>query len=276
LRYTIEHRTEYTYDSPVFLNPHVLRLKPRTDAAQRLLRYSRTIEPEPVGLTENIDLDGTDTTLVWFEGRTERFVIETAMEVETLRENAYDFLWRGDRSLPVRYTQELQSLLGTYRSDTESEIVRDFAQEIVHEAEGDAQAFLPLLARAISAHCRQITRPEGAPYPAEETLDMGEGSCRDLTVLFMECARAFGFAARFVSGYHAVPANEHDLHAWAEVYEPGGGWRGFDPSAGLAVAGNHIALAATSHSRASAPIQGTLRGRATSTLETSVVIRQLD
>ena len=97
------------------------------------------------------------------------------------------------------------------------------------------------------------------------TLRLATGACRDLAVLFIDSCRAVGLPARFVSGYHCgqAPANRRYLHAWAEVFLPGAGWRGFDPLQGIAVADQHIAVAASAHPRAAAPISGSLNSAAT-------------
>ena len=98
--------------------------------------------------------------------------------------------------------------------------------------------------------------------PPRVTLEKGQGACRDLAVLFVAACRALGFGARFVSGYHQGHSEpmRRDLHAWAEVYLPGGGWRGYDPSLGLAVADRHVAVAAGTRPDQAAPISGSFRG----------------
>ena len=106
-------------------------------------------------------------------------------------------------------------------------------------------------------------RPSGAPNQPQETLASKRGSCRDWAILYMAAARAVGLAARFVSGYYFDEKPElAELHAWVEVYIPGGGWRGFDPSLGLACYGHHIALATGASAAVTAPIQGTFKGDA--------------
>jgi transglutaminase-like putative cysteine protease len=107
---------------------------------------------------------------------------------------------------------------------------------------------------------------------------MGEGSCRDLTVLYLAIARSQGFAGRFVSGYHVSPGTDgaHDLHAWPEIYVPGGGWRGFDPTTGLAVADLHVGVAVGALPQQAAPVSGTYVGDATSELETYVEISPVE
>jgi transglutaminase-like putative cysteine protease len=149
------------------------------------------------------------------------------------------------------------------------------AAEIAAEAKGDAQEFLPLVATCLRQRFRRISRAEGEAWAPEETIARGEGSCRDLTVLYMAIARAQGFACRFVTGYHALEgAREHDLHAWADVYVPGGGWRGFDAMHGLAVADRHVAVAFGPSPDLAMTVTGAYRGRAAQRLEAKVEVSE--
>ena len=122
------------------------------------------------------------------------------------------------------------------------------------------------------ATTRHMIREVGPPQPAESTLRDRAGSCRDLAVLFCAACRAVGLAARFVSGYErdASLQENGDLHAWAEVYLEGAGWRGYDPSRALAVAASHVAVAASSDPLLASPVSGTFRGSATAKMEFSI------
>lgn len=121
---------------------------------------------------------------------------------------------------------------------------------------------------------RHEIRDSGQPPAPEITLRRGRGACRDLTVLFMAACRSQGLAARFVSGYQKGDGNRprRYMHAWPEIYLPGGGWRGFDPTLGLAVADQHVAVAAAARPEAAAPLEGHFHGATTSTLEAEVRI----
>ncbi len=157
--------------------------------------------------------------------------------------------------------------------------MEEFAQASAGEAGGETLAFLSNLTRHIHGEHETIIRLQGAPLAAAETLAAGAGACRDLTVLFIEAARALGLAARFVSGYLATQTegSEHELHAWAEVYLPGAGWRGYDPTSGLAVAERHIRVAAAANSNGAAPTSGRFRSStASSEMETDVKVRVLE
>jgi transglutaminase-like putative cysteine protease len=120
-----------------------------------------------------------------------------------------------------------------------------------------------------------VARREGTPNAPEVTLATREGSCRDLAVLFCAACRAVGVTARFVSGYEREASLQEngELHAWAEVYFHGGGWRGYDPSRGLAVADSHVAVAAAADPLLAAPVTGVYRGPAKSTLEFEIAMQ---
>jgi transglutaminase-like putative cysteine protease len=135
------------------------------------------------------------------------------------------------------------------------------AQEISPQVNGNTVAFLSELNQRIYQTCQHSIRETGSPLPAGITWTSQAGSCRDFTVLFMEVCRAIGLAARFVSGYQEgdLDSNDQHLHAWAEVYLPGAGWRGYDPTQGLAVADRHIALVASPIAQAAAPISGSFQ-----------------
>jgi transglutaminase-like putative cysteine protease len=117
-------------------------------------------------------------------------------------------------------------------------------------------------------------RGEGPAHPPEVTLRERQGTCRDLAVLFCAACRLVGIAARFVSGYEREAATQPQayMHAWAEAYLPGGGWRGYDPTQGLAVSKSHVAVAAAADPSLAAPITGTYRGAAPARMEFGIAL----
>jgi transglutaminase-like putative cysteine protease len=152
------------------------------------------------------------------------------------------------------------------------------AQELRHDSQNWVVTFLSNLNERLYEECRYIIREEGAPMPASITWSRKEGSCRDLTVLFMEVCRAAGIGARFVSGYQEgdLDSTERHLHAWAEVYLPGAGWRGYDPTHGLAVSDRHIAIAASALPIYTAPITGKLKsGNVHASIEFTLSIQKI-
>ncbi len=277
MRLKITHTTEYRFSQPVFLEAHTFRLRPRCDATQRLVAFRMGIDPAPACLSENVDLDGNATVVAWFDQPASRLSITAHSEVETLRANPFGFLLLEPAdTFPWRYAPELTGALAPYllRPAPDPEVDR-FAREVADEAHGVLPFLMHLTSRVYDL-CAHSIRESGQPYAPAQTLEQRSGSCRDFTVLFMDLCRSLGLAARFVSGYQfGGDANDesHYLHAWPEVYLPGGGWRGYDPTHGLAVAGGHVALASGAAPPDAAPVTGTFRGTgATARLETHLEI----
>jgi transglutaminase-like putative cysteine protease len=136
--------------------------------------------------------------------------------------------------------------------------------------------FLTALNLALFERTSHVIRRNGMSYPPERTLLSREGSCRDTAMLFCAACRSLGIAARFVSGYEcaaAVQRKEGDMHAWAEVYLPGGGWRGYDPSRGLAAATGYVPVAGAADPALAAPISGSFRGSARAEIDYSVAMQ---
>ncbi|MCW8133583.1 MAG: transglutaminase family protein [Planctomycetota bacterium] len=263
MRFDVRHFTLYRYPSPVFLEPHTLRLRPRSDGAQRLLTYELSIDPKPSAVADVLDAEGNASSRAWFAGAHETLRIETRFRVEMVRTNPFDFVLEPEaEDLGSVYNRTPMPLLSPYRvRASEAPAVNRLAGKAALDAGNKTIPFLTLLATRLREQLRSVVRPTGFPYAPAECLEKGEGSCRDLAVLFMDACRAQGLAARFVSGVHeAAPQGERHLHAWAEVFLPGGGWRGFDPSVGLAVTQSHIVLATGQAPTAAAPITGSYRG----------------
>ncbi len=292
----IEHSLRYRYSKPVYLEPYIVRLAPRSDAAQVTRSFELQVEPQPQHLSCNVDLDGTLSHCLHFSGVHDRLTLTARAVVETSRRNPFDFLLHDAAfgRLPPAYPAALRAVLENYllraMEDRNAENqVAALSREVGLDCRDNTLDFLAGLTRVIHRICRTEHRASGAPRSAARTLASASGTCRDLAVLWMDACRAAGLAARFVSGYmFDVPgdtksdgkgAGENDatqyLHAWAEVYLPGGGWRGFDPSTGLAVADRYISIAASADPALASPGQGSFRGTATSELETGIMVRRV-
>jgi transglutaminase-like putative cysteine protease len=265
--FTIEHTTEYHFNRPVFFEPHQLRLQPRTDGAQRLVRFDLRIEPTPAGMTHCIDTEGNVVTLAWFDDVHDHMVLRAVSEVETLRENPYDFLLTTNNCrLPIGYQPweltQLSAALKRAGVPIHVDPARELAEQLRECARGEAVPFLTRLVETIYERFRLIHREQGGPWTPAITIEQRQGACRDLATLFIDICRAVGLAARFVSGYQEgdVDQDKRYMHAWAEVYLPDAGWRGFDPAHGLAVADRHVAIAASADPQRAAPVTATFRG----------------
>lgn len=280
LKLSVSNRTDYRFDRPVHLEPHVIRLRPRLDATVWPIAVELNIAPAPVVRSEHLDVVGNAVTRVWFEGKHDHLTIDSRFEVETSATDPFRFLLdHPERRLPSPYPEGMTERLHAYLKTPESaaQSVRALGEEIATEVDNRPERFPMALAAWIHGHSTIEVRHQGSPNPAEVTLSEKRGACRDLAVLFNECCREMGLAARFVSGYlHIDESDAHDLHAWAEVYLPGGGWRGYDPTHGLAVADQHVAVAAAAEPEDAAPVHGSYRGSAKATLSTTVHVAGAD
>lgn len=258
--YQISHTTTYTYDQPVVLEHHILRLRPRSSSWQTLQMFSVQVTPMPVGRSDYVDLDGNTYVNVWFSPeRTQQLRVQVLSQVMTHETNPFNYLlepWA--LNLPIQYPERVRSQLQPYLHTQYPSPILELVQEINHRANSNVVTFLTLLNQRINQDCEYLIRETGHPMTPEETWTQKKGSCRDLTVLFMEVCRVSGLATRFVSGYQEGDPNdpEKHLHAWAEVYLPGAGWRGYDPTLGLVVSDRHIAIAASPYPQDAAPILG--------------------
>lgn len=268
MRYKLRHRTWYEYSHPVFIEPHLIRLHPRSDPAQKLIFFNLSVAPEPAGLSEGLDAESNPFHLVWFNDLTERFQITTDCIVETTRTNPFDsFLTSGD-TLPVRLLPGERAVLGQCLdwqaltgADGQAPLTA-LCDRAMSESGGKVLTFIDRLNHHLFADIEKIVRLEAGIQSVWETLVRGRGACRDTAVVFMAACRKMGIPARFVSGCQEGDPDtpEADLHAWAEIYLPGFGWKGYDPTHGLAVADRHIAYGASALPENTAPLSGTFRG----------------
>lgn len=278
----ISHSTRYEFSDAVFLEPHVLRFQPRADGAQTPLEFSLEIDPRPAGTSAALDSAGNTVTHVWFDGLHRMLTITARSAVEMLRENPFDFLPDNCRSrLPVFYAAESDALRPYLHRNPHGlgapDQIAIFASRMRDAARGELVPLLTSLNNTIFDRLESVHRREPGVWSPERTWREKRGACRDLAALFIDVCRALGIAARFVSGYEESDGlgQGGELHAWAEVYIPGAGWRGYDPSRGLAVGQSHVAVAASATAAGTAPITGTYRGSGvTSEFETDVRVER--
>jgi transglutaminase-like putative cysteine protease len=249
----ILHETLYRYDTPVQLGSHWLRLTPQT---RSLLRRSSSlhVEPTPVTLDRATDNFGNEVARVTFLGETRRLYVRSEQELETevpspIAPPLLQLPWlapAGDAAFQVNL-------------EAPHESVRDFSAALVRNVGGDPIRFLDALCSELFRSCDRHVRPTGQARKAHETLALRSGACRDLTVLFLEVCRIQGIVGRFASGYQAAldtPDGRRHLHAWAEVFVPGVGFRGWDPMHGVRVGDGHVLLCAAPDPAATLPVEG--------------------
>ncbi len=248
----VDYKIKYEYTEPVFLESNEVKIFPRNDLTQRLLDFNIEISPAPSNKTFFIDREDNCGLKIWFNGLTDHFTMDFNCKVETLRDNPYDFIVDSDKlRLPYEYTE----------NPKDNPAVKSFSDELRNSANSDILGFLALLAEKISGGFDYEIRKDGTAKPPEKTLRDKKGACRDFAVLFTEACKHQGIMSRFVSGYFLDEESEDKthLHAWAEVYIPGGGWRGYDPVNGLAVSDLHIPVAASCNPLRVIPVRGNYR-----------------
>jgi len=255
MRFAVRHETLYRYSVPVVLAPHLLRLTPRP--GDQIRTRSLVVWPEPVDVREENDAYGNRVTQVQFSRQaTQELRIESRFELETSPPRP---AFEPSERLP--WTPPSLDDLAVYRPGNASvdPAVIAFARTVAAEVEQQPLAFLDQLCRTIHARADKQIRTSGDAQAAAETLASWQGACRDFTVLFLAAARSLGMPARFCSG-HRSPADTPDgrryLHAWPEVFVPGAGWRGWDPTHGVAAGEGHVALCAAPNQAGTMPVVG--------------------
>jgi transglutaminase-like putative cysteine protease len=283
-RLLIQHGTRYSFGEPVQLGPHTLLLRPREGHDLRIASLALDITPTAV-LTWRRDLFENVLGIAAFgaEPVTE-LAIASTLEVELYETMPLNFRVE-DHALhfPFRYRPEEQIALRPYLDpvyDDHSRLAHWLAPLRQVPKNTETFAVLDRMNRRINADLAYEVREEAGVLAPAETLRRGAGSCRDLTALFLESCRRLGIAARFVSGYGHGPAAEAGgaaSHAWAEVYLPGAGWKGFDPTNASVVGPDHIPVAVHRHPEAVPPVAGTFTGPSdvSRTLTVAVQINQL-
>lgn len=281
-RYKILHRTYYNFSGLVQLQPHTLRLRPREGHELRIESSSLDITP-PATLRWHRDAEDNSVATASFDTPARQLVIESEAIIQQFNEAPLDFLV-ADYAVhyPFAYTPEDRVLLAPYLNGAPSAANDPLTLWVANVWQpGEAIQTYALLQRLCTRIHQTLTyqlREEPGVQTAAETLARGSGSCRDSANLFMQAARRLGLAARFVSGYlHAPPStvNYGATHAWAEVFLPGAGWKGFDPSTGEIVGSDHIAVAVARLPESVPPVSGAFVGPPGASLEVGVWVTEL-
>lgn len=273
----LNHRTRYTYDRPVRLGPQVVRLRPCPHARTRVLSYSIKVGPEKHFINWQQDPQSNWLGRYVFPEPTTEFSVEVDLVAEMSIINPFDFFLEPHaETIPFDYEawQRHELLPYLYRlplTDGSAPRFAAYLEGIPRESARSVDFLVALNGRLQQDIAYTIRLEPGVQTP-EETLEKGSGSCRDSAWLLVQLLRHLGLAARFVSGYliQLVPdvksldgpsgpdADFTDLHAWCEVYLPGAGWIGLDPTSGLFAGEGHIPLACSPEPSSAAPITGQL------------------
>jgi uncharacterized protein (DUF2126 family)/transglutaminase-like putative cysteine protease len=267
----VHHESRYCYEHPVSLGPQTIRLRPAPHCGTPILSYSLEIKPTDGLCSWQFDPLANHVARVVFPSKTAEFAINVDLVANLIPLNPFAFLLEPEAEMaPFTYKPEMARNLEPFLVLKSSGPLLD---NFVASVRGPQQTIALLLALNERV-CNQVsytTRMEHGVQSCEETLSLGTGSCRDSSWLLVQVCRRLGFAARFVSGYLIQLADDKqlagaecrktdsvDLHAWAEVYLPGAGWVGVDPTSGLLATEGHIPLACSTTPIDAAPISGTV------------------
>lgn len=274
----IIHETEYEYAAAVFLEPHIFRFKPRATVYAHLLGFNLDIFPIPFGISEQQDVENNVIHFGWFEGMHTKMRIRATSLIAVKPYHPFNFLLFPEQSnnLPFVYPTTFRSLLKPYMEQIAigADLIT-YCESILRSTNANTLGFLSDLTSRIHNDFVLELREIGEPYPPDETFRLKLASCRDLAWMQIHVLRYYGMAARFVSGYFYVAADNptYELHAWTEVFLPGAGWIGYDPSNGIRTSNMYFPVSSSANYQNTMPISGSVRGGARSVLSSSLAIR---
>ncbi|WP_312412509.1 transglutaminase family protein [Shinella sp.] len=284
----IYHLTHYIYDKPVRLGPQIIRLKPAAHSKTKVISHALKVSPENHFVNLQQDPYGNYLARYVFPDPVTELKIEVDLVADMTVYNPFDFFVEEQaEQWPFDYPQDLREDLEIYRTPEPMSAALEAFMATVDRTPGQRTVDMVV---GLNARLQQkigyVIRMEPGVQTPKETLEVGLGSCRDSSWLLVQILRNLGFAARFVSGYliqltpdlkaldgpSGTEVDFTDLHAWCEVYLPGAGWIGLDPTSGLLTGESHIPLAATPHYRNAAPISGGYFGEANTTFDFTMTV----
>ena len=280
IQVALYHKTHYTYDRPVGHGPHVVRLRPAPHCRTRILSYSQRITGGEHFINWQQDPFSNWNARLVFPDKMKEFSVEIELIAEMAVHNPFDFFLEDSAAyFPFAYDHLLKKDITPFLEPCP--LTPAFAicfeaakREILHDKKTPLRTidFLVALNQRLQRDIKYLIRLEPGVQSPEETLTKLSGSCRDSGWLLVQLLRRFGLAARFVSGYlvqlmpdvksldgpSGAEADFTDLHAWCEVYLPGAGWIGLDPTSGLLAGEGHIPLSCTPEPSTAAPVSGAI------------------
>jgi uncharacterized protein (DUF2126 family)/transglutaminase-like putative cysteine protease len=274
IRVALSHRTTYRFDRHVAIAPHEIRLRPAPHCRTPILSYSLNVAPSPHFLNWQQDPYGNWVARLVFPERADAIEIEVDLIADLTVINPFDFFVEPyAETFPFTYAPALAKELIPFLETAPlgprlTAWLDDFRKSILKDE--NPVLLLVRLNQLLQGQIRYLVRMQPGVQTPEETLENASGSCRDTGWLLVQIMRHLGLAARFASGYlvqlvadikalDGPSGTTHDftdLHAWAEVFIPGAGWIGFDPTSGLLAGEGHIPLACTADPGNAAPVIG--------------------
>lgn len=275
IRVALHHKTSYRYDRLVTLSPHEVRLRPAPHARTPILSYSLTVTPQDHFINWQQDPYGNYIGRFVFQEKADmlEFAVDLVADMTVI--NPFDFfVEKYAEHFPFSYPAQLSAELSAYlKAETPGPLLVEWvaaARRDLLKKDLATNDFLVAINQRLQGDIAYLLRMEPGVQTPEETLTKRSGSCRDSGWLLVQILREMGLAARFVSGYliqlradqesldgpSGTQVDFTDLHAWTEVYIPGAGWIGLDPTSGMLASEGHIPLACTAMPSSAAPVSG--------------------
>jgi transglutaminase-like putative cysteine protease len=266
-RIRILHRTAYYYHQPVTFGPHRAMLRPREGHDVHIVKGQYEIEPK-AAVRWLRDVHGNSIAVITFSEPSDRLVVASEVDVEFRSDNPVECLIDpGARCFPFQYAPDEQLELMSYRLPSypyDGPMLQEWLRELYRPGQiVETFELLGNLNTHIFKSLKYAHRDDPGVQLPHDTLSRGSGSCRDFAVLMMEAARHWGFGARFVTGYIQMAQGQHGAtHAWTEIYIPGAGWHGFDPTNNKLAGDEHVSVGAAREQEKASPLSGAWHGPA--------------
>ncbi len=280
MQFEISHLTRYSYDRSVRLMPHLIYLRPRETPLLKVNRFEFTFSPQAQVSWMRDDFDNLPAS-VRFSSDSATLEIHSRCGITTADTEPFDFLVRDTALLfPFDYEPLHRFNLSIYLMPPTADIqeaLRGWLEQRFTVRPRETVAWLFALNQVLHQSLRYQRREDQGIQDSMTTMRLGSGSCRDYAVLLVECARTLGLAARFVSGYLFDSAingsSPGDMHAWVEIFLPGAGWRGMDPTHGIFCTNAYVPVAQAVVAESVNPIQGAFVSAAPAVAQLSVDVR---
>jgi transglutaminase-like putative cysteine protease len=278
LLFSVKHIERIQFGGPVFCEPTLIRMQPRTDGAHHLRHFRLEVQPQPAGISQHRDLSGNVCWTVWFNEITVALKIITTSQIEVWPQPATEILRPEAVTVPVRHKGDDYELAQFYaRPEYHDDNIRQFARQLTDESNGTTLDFIAATLRRLKRDYLWIPQRSITSRGLAHVVRVREGSYEDAALLLAELAREVNIPARIVRGYSAALSDEVEnrMHPWTELYLPGTGWRGYDPIRGVSVDAAYLPVTVGRTYALTESVEGRQRGNVhVPRRETQIYLRQ--